>query len=53
MTIAKVYKQYKHLDILLSDHQWTGNDPRAQCLYDLWQAVKEEALHSKSLEDTE
>jgi hypothetical protein len=37
-----VYEKFKHLDHLLSDERWLGEDnPRAAILRDLWLAVKE------------
>ena len=38
--LQECYDKFKHLDILLSDKDWYGDDPRSQILYELWQAIK-------------
>ena len=44
--IKEVYEMYKHLDELLSDREWLGDENYLQqvILYNLWQAVKQEAM---------
>lgn len=56
MTIKEIYEKYKHFDHLLSDKQWltflkflppeNSEDGSFvnQILFDLWQAIKEEAM---------
>ena len=42
--LKEVYERYKHLDKLLIDENWGGeNDLQFQILTDLWKAVKNEA----------
>ena len=40
MTTNEVFEKYKHLDALLSDREFLGNDLRMVILADLWQAVR-------------
>lgn len=49
MTIKEIYDEYKHFDHILSDKRWfklDGEDGSLvnQILFDLWQAIKEEAM---------
>jgi hypothetical protein len=41
--IGAVYDKYKHLDKLLSDPLWLDcvASPERQCLFELWQAIKQ------------
>ena len=37
----ETYEKYEHIDHLLSDPVWVGDDnPRGQIMYDLWNALK-------------
>ena len=47
MTIKEVYEKYKHLDALLSDHEWLIDGEKGEAsrtinriLFDCWQAIK-------------
>lgn len=40
LTIDEIWEKWRHLDHLLSDRDWIGDNPRQEILYDLWQAVK-------------
>lgn len=49
MTIREIYDEYKHFDQILSDKQWLKLDDEDgslvnQILFDLWQAIKQQAL---------
>ena len=49
MTVADVYDKYRHLDRLLSDTEWLGEDNfRSSILHDLWLAVRAEALKQQA-----
>ena len=41
--IGAVYDKYRHIDKLLSDPIWLdcGASPQRQCLFELWQAIKQ------------
>ena len=41
--IKEVYEKYKHLDYLLTDEKWLGQELSGQILVELWKVVKEEA----------
>ena len=45
INIKKVYEQYKHLDILLSDEEWLGENLKDQITFDLWQAIKKDIIY--------
>ena len=47
MTIQEVFEQYKHLDKLLSDREWVGENLKDQVTFDLWQSVKEYMVYMK------
>jgi hypothetical protein len=53
--IQKVYEKYKHLDHLLSDASWLGDDFRSIQLYEFWAAIKEAAqgIAKSSVQQTE
>ena len=55
MKIKEVYEKYKHLDHLLSDQKWVGDNLKDSILYELWQAVKEdvEVIDDKEWRDLE
>jgi len=40
MTTNEVYEKYRHLDALLSDREFLGDELRMVILADLWQAVR-------------
>ena len=44
MAVKIVYERYKHLDAMLSDRAWLPDNALSQCLYDCWQAIKEDAM---------
>ena len=43
MTIKECYEKFKHLDIVISDAEWIGADPKLDILRDMWLAIKEAA----------
>ncbi len=40
MTITEIYEEYKFLDSLLPDKEWSPDTTLSSILYDLWQTVK-------------
>ena len=41
--IERVFKQYQHLDKILSDERWLPSvDFKDQIVFDLWQAIRRE-----------
>ena len=46
--IQAVYEQFKHLDRLLSDTQWWGDNIKYNIIHNLWMAVKAAVGEEKS-----
>ncbi len=51
--ILRVWEQYKHLDILLSDEAWMIEDghpmePQRKALFDCWRSIKAAVASEKN-----
>jgi hypothetical protein len=42
--LREVYERYKHLDAVLSDPEWAGDNIPYRMTIDMWKAIKETLL---------